>query len=118
MLLKEYKIASILGHEEISPGRKLDPGPAFPLDKLRERILYPNRDAEGAAELAKPKAGVVRANLLNIRHAPNATSEKIARPLPKGSKVKILRETDEWYYVAAEINGWVAKDYIESGESA
>jgi N-acetylmuramoyl-L-alanine amidase len=30
-----YCISQILGHEEISVGRKVDPGPAFPLDWLR-----------------------------------------------------------------------------------
>ncbi|MCK5277868.1 MAG: N-acetylmuramoyl-L-alanine amidase, partial [Cyclobacteriaceae bacterium] len=35
LILDKYKpIVHILGHEEISPGRKQDPGPAFPLDKF------------------------------------------------------------------------------------
>jgi N-acetylmuramoyl-L-alanine amidase len=39
LLCNTYVIRSILGHEEISPGRKIDPGPAFPLDELRNLIL-------------------------------------------------------------------------------
>lgn len=39
LLVKKYGIKYILGHEEISPGRKLDPGPAFPLDKMREEVF-------------------------------------------------------------------------------
>ena len=38
-LVAEYDIEHILGHEEVSPGRKQDPGPAFPLDKLRNEVL-------------------------------------------------------------------------------
>ena len=36
LLLKTYDIQHILGHEEISPNRKYDPGPAFPLNILRQ----------------------------------------------------------------------------------
>lgn len=39
LLCQHYQIDTILGHEEVSPGRKVDPGPAFPLDKLRARLL-------------------------------------------------------------------------------
>ena len=42
LLVDTYPVDSILGHEEISPGRKVDPGPAFPLDNLREQVLPPN----------------------------------------------------------------------------
>lgn len=37
LLMEKYGIKTIVGHEEIAPQRKRDPGPAFPLDKLRER---------------------------------------------------------------------------------
>ena len=46
LLIQTYSIKEILGHEEIAPGRKTDPGPAFPLDKLRERLLGPGRDED------------------------------------------------------------------------
>ena len=35
-LCREYTLLDVLGHEDISPGRKQDPGPAFPLQTLRE----------------------------------------------------------------------------------
>jgi len=37
-LAKRYKSIDILGHEEIAPGRKTDPGPAFPLKKLKAKL--------------------------------------------------------------------------------
>jgi N-acetylmuramoyl-L-alanine amidase len=44
LLIEEYNIHYILGHEEIAPGRKIDPGPAFPLNVLRKRLLPFSRE--------------------------------------------------------------------------
>lgn len=49
LLVRKYAIKTIVGHEEISPGRKSDPGPAFPLDRLRDRLLGPGRQEDAAA---------------------------------------------------------------------
>ena len=45
LLMQHYPIKHILGHEEVSPGRKIDPGPAFPLDNLRDDLGRPRLDA-------------------------------------------------------------------------
>ena len=63
LLIDAYSIHTIVGHEEISPDRKTDPGPAFPLDGFRKELL-PAIDfsAKESAEAAgktkrKPKTG-------------------------------------------------------------
>lgn len=101
----------ILGHEEISPGRKSDPGPAFPLDRLRDQAFSQDRAMEDAE---MPDLGKVAVSKLNIRATPSAHSEKVAKPLQQGKEVKIIGEEGDWYEVATEVRGWVHKDYVET----
>jgi len=111
LLIDRYPaIKEILGHEEISPGRKLDPGPAFPLDKLRQRIIN-DRDEEGAPLNNPP--GVVNVPFLNIRQLPDVKAERVAEPLPQGTNLIIYEEHDGWFRVKAEIEGWVAGQYVD-----
>lgn len=44
LLMQHYPIKYILGHEEVSPGRKVDPGPALPLDTMRNELGLPLRE--------------------------------------------------------------------------
>ena len=113
-LVDTYRISSILGHEEISPGRKADPGPAFPLDKLRDRLLNCSRAEEGAKELLIGRIGLVTAPKLNIRSKPGAISPTVTQPLTKGTKVEIIQEINGWYEVNLQIQGWVKKEYIKT----
>lgn len=113
LLMGKYNIKQILGHEEISPGRKVDPGPAFPLDKLRDRLLNSGRSEDGPAEEPLPERGTVTADTLNIRTGPSANAAVAALPLPKGTSVTILQEKDGWYEVAVEVRGWVSAKFIK-----
>ncbi|MDX9883501.1 MAG: N-acetylmuramoyl-L-alanine amidase [Prolixibacteraceae bacterium] len=109
-----YGIKSILGHEEIAPGRKQDPGPAFPLNKFRTMLLSQNRSDE-VPEMGMPGA-VVHADLLNIRERPSVDAKKVAQPLKNGTEVKILDEANGWYLVETKITGWVSKGFVEIKE--
>jgi N-acetylmuramoyl-L-alanine amidase len=120
LLIAQYNIKNILGHEEIAPNRKIDPGPAFPLDKLRDKLLNSDRSSdEGDDEDNKIvevsnnfKTGIVTCGKLNIRADSDINSAKVASPLTKGTIVKIIDEKSDWYYVIANVTGWVSKQYI------
>lgn len=110
-----YGVSTILGHEEISPKRKIDPGPAFPLDKLHDQVILRDRSEEGEEEDELPPQGmlgVVTASKLNVRSRPSVAADPVAAPLPKGTRLDIRRELNGWYEVG--IQGWVKKDYVRT----
>jgi N-acetylmuramoyl-L-alanine amidase len=39
LLVQEYGLRAIVGHSDIAPGRKFDPGPMLPIDRLREHAF-------------------------------------------------------------------------------
>ena len=115
-LIDKYDIKYIYGHEEISPKRKVDPGPAFPLDEMREELLGQGAPADDAAsDSVIGKQGKVKASSLNIRSAPSASGDKVADALPQGTKVTVQEESNGWYKVktTVEIEGWVSADYVK-----
>ncbi len=111
LLMEQYTgIQNILGHEEIAPGRKLDPGPAFPLDQLRKRLIN-DRDEE--KPLLTEQTGEVAVEYLNIREMPGRRAPLVSSPLPKGTQLKIREEHSGWYRVETQIEGWVSAEYID-----
>lgn len=128
LLIRHYGIRDILGHEEIAPSRKTDPGPAFPLDTLRSRLLGSGRSEDGpddsaaavttsacAAVPAEP-AGVVTASALNIRMRPGIASPLAGAALPLGTVVTVHDENNGWFEVSTRtrLRGWVKAEYIRS----
>lgn len=117
LIVEKYNLKDILGHDDISPGRKQDPGPAFDLARFKRNILGQDRSSEADESAAPlPEAGKVVASKLNIRAGAGSGFEKVAKPLPKGAPVKILSEENGWYEVEATVKGWVSKGFI-AGDS-
>ncbi len=111
LLIDEKGIKHIVGHDDIAPSRKTDPGPAFPLKRLEKQLLGDSRHEDGGEEL--PEVGRVVASALNIRETPK-TGMKVAQALKKGTKVKILDEVNGWYKISTEIEGWVFGKFVET----
>lgn len=108
-LVAYYGIEDLLGHEDISPGRKTDPGPAFPLQAVRSRVMGRGDDA--------PPRLIVTAAALNIRSGPGANFDKVAPALKRGTELLLLEAHDRWSHVAVvgstDVEGWVSNDFVE-----
>ncbi|MDI3521610.1 MAG: N-acetylmuramoyl-L-alanine amidase [Anaerophaga sp.] len=119
LLLKEnYPIKEIVGHEDVSRGRKTDPGPAFPLQKIINRVLTGRKDDESSKPDDNVKYhainyGVVSADYLNIRKEPSTNGRLASDPLPRGTKLKIIEEKNGWLRVKVELQGWVSQKWVK-----
>jgi N-acetylmuramoyl-L-alanine amidase len=113
LLIAKYNIKYILGHDQIAPSRKQDPGPAFPMAKLIDRLVTADQEPDSNEESFEQKRSFVAVDKLNIRSAPDINAEKIALPLQKGVELIVLQEKNGWVLVDTTIRGWVASQYLK-----
>lgn len=110
-------IAWIAPHWEISPGRKVDTGPLFPLEGLRARVF-----GEGAAEPAADGTDAATIADVNQRRWPSL-ADNVLQVLPKGTRVRTIRsgvfennnDWARWHLVEAPGlgEGWVHGAYLD-----
>ncbi|MGH6858918.1 MAG: N-acetylmuramoyl-L-alanine amidase [Phyllobacterium sp.] len=112
-LCSAYDIEDILGHDDIAPGRKLDPGPAWDMGTFRTRIKGEAAN-EGAVMVVRSPGG------LNIRSGAGA-SFPMVRPmaLADGTRVVLHEASGKWRYVSVldrsgqpDFSGWVHGDWL------
>jgi len=108
LLVRHYHLTDIIGHEDIAPDRKRDPGPAFPLEHIRASILGRQEDEGVRYE--------VTASTLNIRSGPGAEYAPVADALKHGTVVALLEKRDRWYKVEvvkkSDLEGWVHNRFL------
>ena len=117
LLMQEYGLLDVIGHEDIAPGRKSDPGPAFPMQNLRARVLGRRGDEPVLYETT---------DVLNIRSGPGTEYDALAgSPLPTGTRLTILDRAGVWALVDVldtingimDLEGWVHTRYIQRAAS-
>jgi len=108
LLVQQYRLQDVLGHEDIARGRKQDPGPAFPLAQIARRPLGRTDDT--------PVPYIVSIDGLNIRKGPDAGFDSVAPALAQGTLLRLVEPGDRWSQVEVEsggdVQGWVNNRFI------
>jgi N-acetylmuramoyl-L-alanine amidase len=113
LLFSHYKLRDVVGHDDISPGRKADPGPAFPMHSFRARLLGRSEEKDVQYETTTS---------LNI-HTDAGTQYPLipGSPLPPDTRVELLNRKGNWALVdvvgivkgVMDMEGWVHIRYLK-----
>jgi N-acetyl-anhydromuramyl-L-alanine amidase AmpD len=136
VLVHIYGLEDVFGHEDISPGREQDPGPAFPMEEFRRKLGFAYRLKWNSPYASSPTAGdghavevrapkplfTVETDALNVRMEPGLDQPTVnGSPLPQGAVVEQLDVRGAWRRVVARepvngvahVTGWVTRAALE-----
>jgi N-acetylmuramoyl-L-alanine amidase len=110
LLAETYRLHDVLGHDDIAPGRKVDPGPAFPMRSFRSAVFGRGED--------EPEHYEVATDLLNVRAGPGTEFQPVRPPVVRGARLSLLEMQSLWAKVmltdGTRQEGWVRNSFIKS----
>ncbi len=106
-LFQAYPLRGVAGHDDISPGRKFDPGPAYPLRQLQSLV-------EGRRDDGEPRYRT--STQLNVREGAGVNFAQVpGSPLASGTEVLQVDASDPWWHVTTPdgtVEGWVHSRFL------
>lgn len=115
-ICQHYGIEEIVGHDDIAPGRKSDPGPAWDMQTFKAKVLG-RAETDAATFVVRSETG------LNVRTGPAAEFPLVegakGKPLPDGTLVIAIEADGNWRFVSVldakgreSFSGWVHGGYL------
>lgn len=111
-LTKHYALTDILGHDDIAPARKRDPGPDFPMASIRARAFGRGDDQDDRYRNTAE---------LNVRSGAGTGFAILpGSPLPPGTEVEVLARDGIWWQIdvvssvngVMDVVGWCHSKYL------
>lgn len=87
VLIDTYHLITAIGHDDISPARKPDPGPAFSWDVFRKNVFGTTSNVGKIFKVKEPNT--------NFRNS-YSTNAAIIKKLPVGYEVGLIETNGQW----------------------